>query len=88
MPSTISLTPSAPPRLMICSSAGTIASAAVEPEALGSRVFDVEELLEAFRLDELVEDAFLADGGEFDGLVGTLDAFLDPRLLHADRKYA
>ena len=55
---------------------------AVETEAFGSRVFDVEELLEAFRLDELVEDAFLADGGEFDDLVGPLDALLYPRLLH------
>ena len=38
MPSTISLTPSAPPRLMICSSAGIIDFAAVETEAFGAGV--------------------------------------------------
>ena len=60
MPMTISRTPSAPPRLMICSSAGIIDFAAVEAEALGAGEFDVAELLEAFGLDELVEDGALA----------------------------
>ena len=34
--------------------------AAVEAEALGAGVFDVEELLEALGLDQLVEDGALA----------------------------
>ena len=34
--------------------------AAVEAEALGAGIFDVEEFLEAFRLDQLVEDGALA----------------------------
>ena len=34
--------------------------AAVEAEALGAGVFDVEEFLEAFGLDQLVEDGALA----------------------------
>ena len=34
---------------MICSSAGTIAFAAVEAEALGAGVLDLQELLEASR---------------------------------------
>jgi hypothetical protein len=55
--------------------------AAVEAEALGARVADVEELLEALRLDELVEDRALALAGEGDLLVGPLDALLDPGLL-------
>ena len=37
---------------------------AVEAEALGAGVFDVEEFLEAFRLDQLVEDGALAFAGE------------------------
>ena len=55
--------------------------AAVEAEALGAGVADIQELLEAFRLDELVEDRALAFAGEGDLLVGTLDALLDPGLL-------
>ncbi len=54
MPSTISFTPSAPPRLMICSSAGNHRFAAVEAEALGAGVAHVEELLEALGLDQLL----------------------------------
>ena len=55
--------------------------AAVEAEALGAGVFDVEKAFEAFRLDQLVEDRLLALGGEGDALVGALDALLDPGLL-------
>ena len=60
MPSTISFRPSAPPRLMICSSAGISDFAAVEAEALGALVLDVDELLEAFGLDQLLQDRLLA----------------------------
>ena len=55
--------------------------AAIEPEPLGARVFEVEEFLEAVRLDELVEDRALALAREGDLLVGSLDALLDPGLL-------
>jgi hypothetical protein len=55
--------------------------AAVDAEALGALVLDVDELLEAFRLDELLQDRLLALGGEFDALVRTFDAFLYPALL-------
>ena len=55
--------------------------AAVEPEALGAGIFDVEEFLEAFGFDQLVEDGALAFAGEGDLLVAALDALLDPGLL-------
>ena len=55
--------------------------AAVEAEALGAGVLDVEEVLEAFRLDQLRQDGALALPGELDLLVGPLDALLDPGLL-------
>jgi hypothetical protein len=55
--------------------------AAIEAEALGARVLEVEELLEALRLDELVEDRALALAGEGDLLVRPLDALLEPGLL-------
>ena len=55
--------------------------AAVEAEALGAGVFDVEEFLEAFGFDQLVEDGALAFAGEADLLVAALDALLDPALL-------
>ena len=74
-------TPSSPPRLMICSSAGISDFAAVEAEALGAGVLDVEEFLEAFGLDQLVEDRALALAGEGDLLVRAFDALLDPGLL-------
>jgi hypothetical protein len=41
---------------------------AVKPEALGAGEFDVAELLEAFGLDQLVEDGAPALGGEADFL--------------------
>src|SRR5271166_5014194 len=53
----------------------------VEAEAFRARVFDVEEALETFRLDELAEDGALAFPGELDFLVRTLDALLNPGLL-------
>src|SRR4029079_13758478 len=58
---------------------------AVETEALGAGIFDVEEFLEAFRLHQLVEDRALALTGERNLLVAALDAFLDPALLRGVR---
>ena len=55
--------------------------AAVEAEALGAGEFQVAELLEAFGLDQLVEDRALALAGEGDLLVRPLDALLHPGLL-------
>ena len=54
---------------------------AVEAEALGAGVADVEELLEALGLDELLQDGALALAGEGDLLVRPLDAELHPCLL-------
>ena len=54
---------------------------AVETEALGAGIFEIEKFLETLALDQLVEDRLLAARGEFDLLVGPLDAFLQPRLL-------
>ncbi len=54
---------------------------AVEAEALGAGIFDVQKLLEAFGLDQLVQDRALAFAGEGDLLVLAFDALLDPRLL-------
>jgi hypothetical protein len=54
--------------------------AAIKAEALGAGVLDVDELLEALGLDQLVEDRLLAFGGEGDFLVRPLDALLDPLL--------
>ena len=55
--------------------------AAVEAEALGAGELHVAELLEAFGLDQLVEDRALALAGEGDLLVAAFDALLDPGLL-------
>src|SRR5690349_19311217 len=54
---------------------------AVEAEALGAGEFDVAEFLEAFGLDQLVEDRAAPFAGEADLLVRALDALLDPGLL-------
>src|SRR3712207_8008935 len=48
----------------------TLFRSAVEAEALGAGVAHVQELLEAFGLDQLVEDGALALAGEGDLLVG------------------
>src|SRR4029077_7553369 len=53
----------------------------VEAEPLGAGELDVAEFLEAFRLDQLVEDRALALARERDLLVLALDALLDPGLL-------
>src|SRR5579885_3748771 len=53
----------------------------VEPEALGAGIFDVEEFLEAFRLNELVQDRALAFARELDFLVLAFDALLNPGFL-------
>ena len=66
---------------MICSSAGIIEFAAVEPEAFGAGEFDVAELFEAFGFNQLVENGALAFGREADLLVGPFDAFLNPGFL-------
>ena len=54
---------------------------AVEAEALGAGEFQVAEFLEAFGLDELVEDGALALAGERDLLVRPFDALLNPAFL-------
>lgn len=54
---------------------------AIDAEALGAGVLDVQEVLEAFRLEQLVEDGALAGLAEIDGLPRPLDARLDPGLL-------
>src|SRR5262249_20861427 len=54
---------------------------AVEAEALGAGELDVAELLEALRLDQLVEDRLLAEIGEGDALVRPFNVLLDPRFL-------
>ena len=55
--------------------------AAVETETLGADEAHAGEFLEAFRLDQLVEDRAFALGGEMDLLVGAFDAPLQPVLL-------
>ena len=55
--------------------------AAVEAEALGAGIFNVEEILESLRLGELRQDGALAFLGELDLLGRPLDALLDPGLL-------
>src|SRR3954468_6578920 len=54
---------------------------AVQAEALGAGIFYIEELLEAFRLDELVQDRALALARERNLLVCALNALLNPGLL-------
>src|SRR5690606_24921721 len=54
---------------------------AIKAETLGALVLDVDELLEAFSLDQLRQDRLLAVRREFDAFVWTLDALLNPRLL-------
>ncbi len=54
---------------------------AVEAEALGAGVFDVEKILEALRLHQLGQDRPLTLLGELDLLAWTLDALLNPGLL-------
>ncbi len=62
--------------------------AAVQPEALGAGIFDVDEALEVLGLDQLVEDGLLALRRKLHLIVGTLDAILNPVPLLRDRKYA
>ena len=54
---------------------------AFQAEALRAGVFLVEELLQAFRLDELGQDRLLAEVAERDLFVQPLDALLNPLLL-------
>src|SRR5208337_3483413 len=53
---------------------------AVETEALGAGILDVEEAFEPFGLDQLRKDSALALLGERDLFVGALDALLNPGL--------
>src|SRR3546814_9475831 len=55
--------------------------AAIETEPLRPLVLDVDELLEAFRLDQLLQNGLLAVLGELDALVRPFDALLDPGFL-------
>ena len=56
---------------------------AIEAEPLGAGELDVDELLEAFGLDQLVEDRLLALGRELDLLVRPFHALLDPLPWHS-----
>ena len=69
---TISFTPSWPPRLMICSSAGIVASPPSSPKRLVPTKRTPAEFLEAFGFDQLVEDRALAFGREGNLLVRAL----------------
>jgi hypothetical protein len=59
---------------------GNQAFAAVEAEALGSGELDVDKLLEAFGLDQLVENRALAFDGEGYGLFRPFNPLLHPGL--------
>ena len=52
--------------------------AAIKAEALGAHVFDMEEFLEAFGLDQLVEDRLAPFAGKGDFLAVTLDPLFEP----------
>jgi hypothetical protein len=54
------------------------AFAAVEAEALGAHVLDMQELLEALGLDHLVQDRLAALAGEAHLLAVALDPLLQP----------
>ena len=58
---------------------------AIQPEALGAGIFDVEEILEPLGLDQFAEDRALALTRELDFLVGSLDTLLNPGLLRRIR---
>src|SRR3974390_2921091 len=60
---------------------------AIESEALGARVFDVQKLLETFGFNELVQDRALALSRELNLLVAAFDALLDPRFLRCVRDW-
>ena len=62
--------------------------AAVEAEALGAGVLDVEELLEALGLDQLVEDRLLALAGEGDAPCPALRCAPGSRPSPPDRRCA
>ena len=49
---------------------------AIQPEPFGAHVFDVQEFLKAFGLDQFVQDRFAAFTGELDFLAEPLNAFL------------
>ena len=57
---------------------GDQAFATIEAEALGAHVFDMEELLEPFSLDELVQDGFPAFARELDFLAEAFDPLFQP----------
>ncbi len=74
-------TPSAPPRLMICSSAGTSASAPSRPKRLVPVYFRSRNFSKPSASTSLLRIARLALAGEGDLLVRPLDALLEPGLL-------
>ena len=55
--------------------------AAIQTEAFGAGILDVEKVFEALRLDQLVEDRLLAFRRKRDPLVRPLDTLLQPGLL-------
>ena len=67
--------------MITASSAGIIAFAAVEAEALGADIFAGEELLPLLGLDDLGQDRLLALGGEADLGVLALHPFLEEAAL-------
>ena len=84
----ISFTPSAPPRLMICSSAGIIDFAAVEAEALGAGELESQNLSKPSASISLLRIARLPSRVKVISLSGALDALLDPALLRRVRRCA
>ena len=81
MPKQISLGRAAPPRLMICSSAGIIASAPSRPKRLAPVNLMSKKFSKPSASTSFVKDRPLALTGEGDLFLRTLDALLDPRLL-------
>src|SRR6476659_6253999 len=55
--------------------------AAVEPEPFRAGVFHIEKALEDLSLDQLLENRLLALRGEANGILGELDALLNPGTL-------
>ena len=88
MPSTISFTPSAPPRLMICSSAGTIASPPSRPKRLVPVYLTSRNFSKPSASISLLQDRALALAVKIDLLVGAFDARLEPGLFRRDRRCA
>ena len=50
----------------------------IQAETFGAGIFDVDKLLEAFRLNQLLENRLLAHIGKGDFLIGPFNALLQP----------